>query len=649
MLLAEQAGACRGYRTSQNTGEIQLGLTGGEAGQGFQQIGAANQVGQLGDAELGHQLAGLFGDELEVVHHHLRQAGEVLATQLLILSGYAGGTVVQVANTQVFATECHHGAGAKTEALGAEDGRFDDVQTGLETAIHLQPYLVAQTVGDQRLLGLGQTQLPRGAGIFDRGEGARASAAVITGDGDEVGIGLGHAAGNGANAGFGDQFHRHQTAWVDLLDVENELGQILDGVDVVVRRRRDQGHAGHGITQLGDLGGDLVAGQLATLAGLGTLRHLDLHHIGVHQVVGGDAKAAGSHLLDAGVLLGTEALGIFAPFTGVALTAEAVHGNSQCLVGLRAEGTDGHGGGVEAGEQLVGWLNLIQCDRIVDLLQRQQVTQGRDRAFVDQTGVLLVIGIVAGAHRGLQGLHHIRVVGVVLATVNKLEQAAVGEGLAGQPGLTGELELILLDVCKVGALNTARYAPETGLDHGFGQTHSLKQLGTAVAGDRADAHLGHHLVEPLVDAVAVVDHRLAQGHGEHTLFNLFGKGFVGQIGVDGGRAKAQQHREVVRIAHTRGLHQNVGVTAQVVVHQSALHRPHRHGGRDRQGIDADVAVRQHQQHGTAPGGSLGLLADAQDGCLQPLFGLEVEADHLVAVVLSLQCQQLVEVGVEQDR
>ena len=314
VLLAEQAGACRCHRACQNTGQVQLGLTGGEAGQSFQQVGATDEVGQLGDAELGHQFAGLFGDELEVVHHHLRQAGEVLAAQLLILGGDAGGAVVQVADAKVFAAKRHHGAGAETEALGAEDGRLDDVQTGFETAIHLQPHLVAQTVGHQGLLGFGQPQLPGGAGILDRAQRAGAGTAVIARDGDEVRVGLGHAAGDGADAGLGDQLDRHQAVRVDLLDVEDELGQILDGVDVVVGRRGDQGHAWHRVAQFGYLGRHLVTGQLATFAGLGALSHLDLYHIRVHQVVGGDAKAPRCHLLDARILLGAKALGILTAF-----------------------------------------------------------------------------------------------------------------------------------------------------------------------------------------------------------------------------------------------------------------------------------------------------------------------------------------------
>jgi hypothetical protein len=78
----------------------------------------------------------------------------------------------------------------------------------------------------------------------------------------------------------------------------DQLRQILDRVDVVVRRRRDQAHAGHRVAQLADVLGHLVAGQLAALAGLGALRHLDLDLVGADQVLGGDAEAARGDLLD---------------------------------------------------------------------------------------------------------------------------------------------------------------------------------------------------------------------------------------------------------------------------------------------------------------------------------------------------------------
>ena len=57
----------------------------------------------------------------------------------------------------------------------------------------------------QGLLGLGQAQLPRGAGVLDGRQGRGPGAAVVAGDQHHVGVGLGDARGDRADADLGDQ------------------------------------------------------------------------------------------------------------------------------------------------------------------------------------------------------------------------------------------------------------------------------------------------------------------------------------------------------------------------------------------------------------------------------------------------------------
>ena len=66
----------------------------------------------------------------------------------------------------------------------------------------------------------------------------------------------------------------------------------------MVRRRRDQADARRGEADLRDVAVDLVAGQLAALAGLRALRHLDLELVGVRKVVDVHAEPPGGDLLD---------------------------------------------------------------------------------------------------------------------------------------------------------------------------------------------------------------------------------------------------------------------------------------------------------------------------------------------------------------
>ena len=150
----------------------------------------------------------------------------------------------------------------------------------------------------QHLLRFGQPQLPRNAGVLDRCERRRARAAVVSADQHDVGMRLGDARGDRADADLGHQLHRNARLRIDVLQIVDQLRQILDRVDVVVRRRRDQSHAGDRVPRARDVLIHLVAGKLTALAGLRALRDLDLQLVGVHQVVRGDAEAAGGHLLD---------------------------------------------------------------------------------------------------------------------------------------------------------------------------------------------------------------------------------------------------------------------------------------------------------------------------------------------------------------
>ena len=186
----------------------------------------------------------------------------------------------------------------------------------------------------------------------------------MPGDENDVGVGLGHSGSDGADSGFGDQLDTDPGPRIDLLEVVDQLGQIFNRVNVVVRGRTDQGDAGLGVAQLGDDAVDLVAGKLAALSGLGTLGHLDFEFLGAGEVLRGDAETAGSDLLDLGVgpvtvRIRLEAARIFAALTGIGFSADAIHGDSQGLVCLGADRAHRHGRGGEAAADVFDRLDFI--------------------------------------------------------------------------------------------------------------------------------------------------------------------------------------------------------------------------------------------------------------------------------------------------
>ena len=163
-----------------------------------------------------------------------------------------------------------------------------------------------------------------------------------------VGLGLGNAGSHSAHAHLGHELDRHVSRAIAVLQVEDELREVLNRVDVVVRRRRDEADADGRVAAASDGGVDLVAGKLAALARLGALRHLDLQLIRVGQVVDSHAEAAGRDLLDGRAPVVLKALRRLAALTGVALGTHGIHGLGQGRVRLHGDGAVRHGSGAEA-------------------------------------------------------------------------------------------------------------------------------------------------------------------------------------------------------------------------------------------------------------------------------------------------------------
>ena len=146
-------------------------------------------------------------------------------------------------------------------------------------------------------------------------------------------------SGDGPDTGFGDQFDADIGIGVGVVQIENQLLQIFNGINVMMRRRRNESHPGSGMPDLGDVFTHLVARKLPAFARLGPLRDLDLQFIGIGQIVAVDTEASGSHLLDLAsariaVGIGNITDDVLAAFPGITFAAEPVHGDGQGFVGF---------------------------------------------------------------------------------------------------------------------------------------------------------------------------------------------------------------------------------------------------------------------------------------------------------------------------
>ena len=119
-------------------------------------------------------------------------------------------------------------AGGKAKLLGAEQRGDGDVPAGLQLSVGLHRDAVAKIVEHEGLVGFGDAELPREAGVLDRSQRGGARAAVVARDEHHVGVRLGDAGGNGAHADLGDELDADARLPVAVLEVVDQLRQILD-------------------------------------------------------------------------------------------------------------------------------------------------------------------------------------------------------------------------------------------------------------------------------------------------------------------------------------------------------------------------------------------------------------------------------------
>ena len=139
---------------------------------------------------------------------------------------------------------------------------------------------------------LSKAQFPWKSRVLDGTSRRRASSSVVPGDKDHSCPGFGNACRDGSHACLRYKLYRDPCVFISTLTVIDKLRQILNGVDIVVRRRRDQTHSRCRVTCLCHPWVNLSARQMTSFSRLCPLRHLDLNLPGAYQIAACYAKTA---------------------------------------------------------------------------------------------------------------------------------------------------------------------------------------------------------------------------------------------------------------------------------------------------------------------------------------------------------------------
>mmetsp|Transcript_15725 Transcript_15725/g.37201 ORF Transcript_15725/g.37201 Transcript_15725/m.37201 type:complete len:830 (-) Transcript_15725:1712-4201(-) len=640
-----------------------------------QQVRAAHQLVHRLDAEGRHGLPDLLGHHPQEVDHVLGHTLELLA-QLRVLGGDADRAHVEVALAHHDAAERDEGGGREACLLGAQQEGHHDVTPRLDLPVCLDHHARAQVVHHERLVRLGQTQLPGQAGTLDAAPLSGARATIMSGDQDVIRLGLGHAGRNHPDTDFGDKLDADPRLGVRALEVVDELREVLDGVDVVVGRRRDERHAWLGQAEGSNVLVDLLAGELASLSGLRALSKLDLDLLGGHEILRGHAETARGNLLDLGggdvavlevaevwkgrghalavdVGDGYEALLVLAALARVRLAAEAVHGDGERLVRLARQRAERHAARAELAHHLLHRLDLVEGDGLAVRLDVDEVTEDGEGSSLERLLEELVLVDVLLPQRLVKDLGERRGVVVVLLSGVVLDEPVVVERLERGLGEASGLERgnLVGDVGHGHASDAGDGALERQVHHVGTEADGLEDLGSVVRGEQRDADLGHDLVQSSIDGftevgersldadlreLAVLHHGLGLGGsvpGTHTLH--------GRVRVHGRGSEADQRGDVVRAPCLGGLGHERRLQTELLGEEVVMHGSDGHQRRDVGLVSSDAAlgeVREHQDLGTIAHSLLSLLLERLDLLLEPAGPLGDivqgrELDNLAAALL----------------
>src|SRR5262245_13817392 len=116
-------------------------------------------------------------------------------------------------------------------------------------------------------------------------------------DEHHIRVSFGDSRRHCADTHFGDQLHADARVAIAVFEIVDELREVLDGINVVMRRWRNQADTGRGMARLRDPRIHLASGKLTSLTWFGALRHLDLQLARMDQIFTGDAESTRGDLL----------------------------------------------------------------------------------------------------------------------------------------------------------------------------------------------------------------------------------------------------------------------------------------------------------------------------------------------------------------
>ena len=414
-----------------------------------------------------------------------------MLAEFRILRGKAHRALVRMAAAVHNAAERYEQVRGKAKFFGTEESANHNVTTGLELTIDLELHAATEVVQDESLFSFGDTEFPRETGMLNGSERRCTRTAIMTRDENDVGVSLGNTGCNRTDTDFGHELHRNTSLRVGVVQVVNELSQVFDGVNIVVRRRRNERHIRDRVTHASHKFIHLTSRELTTFTWLCTLSHLDLQILSVTEIVDRHTETtrsdlANSRATDFTVRSRSIAIRVFTTFTAVAHGTHAVHGDSDGFVSFRAQGAKAHSASDKVLDDAFTRFDFGNIDRS-RFLELEETTE-RCEAFgliVNELGVSLELFVIAHLHCLTECSDRLRSpqVAFAFAAIAVLTAFLENAASVGKSDVATSVDF-LSDFLETDTFDTACSTREVLVDKFAVETDGFENLSAAVAAKR---------------------------------------------------------------------------------------------------------------------------------------------------------------------
>ena len=201
-------------------------------------VGAPDHLGDGPEAEHSHDLPQFLCDEAHKVHDIFRLSTEA-AAQLLILRGDADRAGILRADPHHHAAHTYQRSCGEGELLRSQQSGYGHITPAHEFAVRFQHDPLPKTILHKGVMRLGKPQFPGQSGVMHGGCRGCPCPTVIAGHQNGARTGFGNARGNGSDPCFRHQLYADPGLLVGVFQIVDQLGQILYGINVMMRRRGD--------------------------------------------------------------------------------------------------------------------------------------------------------------------------------------------------------------------------------------------------------------------------------------------------------------------------------------------------------------------------------------------------------------------------